>query len=158
MRQILTLAIAVYWLAHFANGAVDAGQSLDLGAVASVLLACGHAVVATGFLWLATECALDGEAVEEVAALAVAAATLLLAVISVMPMLGLPYIGSTGGVVVVAALAATFAAIRLECAMPDKRNVEDDFSPLVARRMAAGAAHGSMLSRIARRPSETVET
>lgn len=56
MRPILTLAIALYWLAHFALGAIEAGQSPVPGWAA--LMATGHAVAATCFLWLAMDCAL----------------------------------------------------------------------------------------------------
>ena len=58
----------------------------------------------------------------------------------------------------IAALAASYAAIRLECDRLGDRIDDEDYSPRVAKHMALGAAHGSMLSRIARRTSDTAET
>lgn len=156
MRPILTLAIALYWLAHFALGAIEAGQSPVPGWAA--LMATGHAVAATCFLWLAMDCALGGEEVEDVAALAAGAGVLLIAITAGIASLVGTIPAPDGAAAGIAALAASYAAIRLECARHAERADGEDCSPRVARQMAAGAAHGSMLSRIARPTPETAET
>lgn len=156
MRPILTLAIALYWLVHFALGAIDAGQSLGSGWAAAV--ATGHAVAATCFLWLAMDCALGGSDVEDVAALAAGAGTLLTAITSGIASLAGVLPAEGGAAIAIAALAASYAAIRLECGRHGEQAADEEYSPRVARHMAVGAAHGSMLSRIARRAPETAET
>lgn len=156
MRPILTLAIAVYWLAHFVLGALEAGQAL--APIWAIVVATGNGIAATCFLWLAVEAVLDGEGTQDVAALATAAGTVLMATVAMGPALGGPAPETANGAVAIAALAACYAAIRLECGARDPRRADEDYSPRIARRMAAGAAHGSMLSRIAQRKPETAET
>lgn len=159
MRTILTPTIALYWLAVFSMEAVTAAGGPQGATALSATLATGHAVVAASFLWLATASFLAGRAadtgVEEVAASALAAAVIVTGVslgLQGMFAAAVPLVESAA---LVAGLAASYVAVRLEHRLA--REDDDgamDYSPLVARRLAAGAAHGSMLARIAGRSAD----
>jgi len=160
MRTILTPTIALYWVVVFAAYAVAAGAPQDASALSAVL-ATGHAVAGACFLWLATASLLTRRhadaGVEEVATRAVVAGVIVLGMsvgLRVPSGVGVSVIDTSAAL---AALAASYVAIRMEHRLAREEGRAKNYSPLVARRLAAGAAHGSMLARIAGRNGQRTE-
>ena len=147
MRTILTTSLSVHWMAVFLLLALAAAPSGDEPLAVAAALATGHALVAALFLWTAIA-AWGGGRCDEVAGLALGVAALVLAMAAALD-------GAPGGAAMqLAALGVTWLVIRA-LAAAESEPPAVDWSGEVARRLALGAAHGSMLSRLSRRgPAE----
>ncbi len=163
MQKILVTSLAVYWAVLFALGAcgiAELSAATHAPDMVATAMATAHALVALLFLWtgVAAWGARDDGA-DDVARLALGTAVLLLAAVGVHEALatGTPTPGNASAMQL-AALAATYLVIRVEEAAREREAPPADYSSAVARRMAAGAAHGSMLSRLSRRGPEIAES
>lgn len=161
MQKILITSLAAYWTVVFAVGACGvAGLSAGIHApdLFATAMAVAQSLVALLFLWTAfAALGHRDEGVDDVARLALSAAVLVSGAVAVEQAVvagsSTPGAAST---MQLAALAATYLVIRAEAAERKPRSV--DYSSAVARRLAIGAAHGSMLSRLSRRGPEIVES
>ena len=143
MRKILIASLSVHWTVVFALAAFSAAPVDAAAILPAVGFATAHGLVAALFLWSALA-ALCDERCDGIAALAIAVAAPVLAA-------GIAVSGMQGAAAMqMAALAATWLVIRAETP-PEPAVRVVDRSGEVARRLAIGAAHGSMLSRLSRR-------
>lgn len=143
VRKILVASLSVHWMVIFALAAFSAAPEGAGPLLTPALLATGYGLVATLFLWTAIA-AWGGSRCDEIAALAVAVAALVLAAaVSISGMEG-------ATAMQIAALGATYLVIRAE-AQTEPPPATIDWSGEMARRLALGAAHGSMLSRLSQR-------
>lgn len=147
MRKILLVSLSVHWTVVFALSAFSAAPAVAGPLLPAAVLATGHGLAAALFLWTALTAWGEGRC-DEIAAVAVAVAALALAA-SVVASGTVPGIGDVAAMQI-AALGATWLVIRAEAQHQPEPPVFD-WSGEVARRLALGAAHGSMLSRLSRR-------
>ncbi len=162
MRPFLSYLVPVYWMAAFAimasqavshpAGLGEAGASgaLALGTALSILLG----LVATLFLWSFLTGVLDAEegpgGYEEVASLAFGAAVAVLIADLVVSWLGGTASGLHDNAFELTAVVASYAAVIFERRVfAGLKAPEEDEVRAAARRMALGAAHSSMLVRLA---------
>ena len=173
MRPFLTFLVPVYWMAAFAimaarTAAQPSGLELivpgagnawhggvaaaGLGVSAGLSIVLG--LVATLFLWAFLTAVLDGKerpgGYEEVASVAVGAAVLVLIADLLLSALagGQAILGD--GPYQLGALLASYAAVIFERRfVAVSRSSEGDDVRAAARHMALGAAHSSMLGRLA---------
>lgn len=163
MQKILVTSLAAYWTVVFALGACGiAGLSAAVHApdMVATAMATAHALVALLFLWTAFAAwGARDDGADDVARLALGMAVLLLAAVGIHEALATdaPMPDPTSAMQL-AALAATYLVIRVEEAATEREPPPVDYSSAVARRLAAGAAHGSMLSRLSRRGPEIAES
>ena len=155
MHKILTTSLSVHWAAVFAMAAANAADLA--GAVhpaAAAAHACAHALVAMLFLWTALAAWSErADDAGEVARLALAVAVPVLAFSTASGgMADHPF----AAMVQLAALAASYLVIRGVAATARAKQVPDH-SGAVARRLAAAAAHGSMLTRLSHRGQDLPE-
>ena len=94
----------------------------------------------------------------DVARIAVSAAAVMTTVSAVMHMVSGGDPALAGPAMQVAALGATYLVMRFEEVAAERKPAEIDYSNIVARRLAAGAAHGSMLTRLSRRGPDALES
>lgn len=143
VRKILLVSLSVHWTVVFALSALSAAPAEAGPLLPAAALAIGYGLAAALFLWAALA-AWGGERCDEIAALAVASAALVLAA-------SVAVSGIAGAAAMqVAALGVTWLVIRAE-ASHEPAPPPADRSGEVARRLALGAAHGSMLSRLSQR-------
>lgn len=163
MHRILTFFVGLYWMTHFALLAVRpaAASAAGLrmagleGELASALIV-GAALVAVLFLWLLVALLLEPYSaagdVDDVARWAFAAAsgmlTLALAAGASQPTALLSHTSLP-----LAALLASYVAVRIEGGWLSERVKEDGGQTTGATLMALDAAHNSLLSRFSGRPS-----
>ena len=166
MRRILTISLSAHWTAVFAIMAAKAAMARAPGAeglawLVPPALAIGHGVIAALFLW--TVVAAIGGRREEGGAAAIArpafaAATFVLTLGVVAAYAGIGPQSISLAAVQLAALGATYLVVRMEDAEAGRPVEQPDYSHAVARRMAAGAAHSSMLTRLSGRRPNVLET
>lgn len=154
MHRVLVSCLSLYWVVVFAMAAAGL-VSVDATAPGpwQVALACGHTLVSALFLWSALVAwAWQGDHtgdVEDVASLALAVAAIALAAATALAGPAAAAQSAATTAIQLAALGATFLVIRGEAGR--RSETEPDPSQAVARRLAARAAHGSMLSRLSGR-------
>ena len=162
MQKILITSLAAYWTIVFAVGACGvAGLSAGIHApdLFDTAMAVAQALVALLFLWTAfAALGHRDEGVDDVARLALSAAVLVSGAVAVeQAVVGGFSTPGAASTMQLAALAATYLVVSVDTATErEPRSV--DYSRAVARRLAIGAAHGSMLSRLSRRGPEIVES
>jgi hypothetical protein len=156
MHRILVTVVSLYWFQGFALRAADAaglgGAWLPEVWSTATLASLAFALVAALFLWAAIA-SFGGpeEGTADVVAMATCAAIVTLAVVA--PATGQGPGGNLSAElgVHVSALCATWLVARVADSSTESRSAEDR-STGQARRMAADAAHGSMLARLSGRP------
>lgn len=173
MRPLLTYLVPVYWMAAFALMAAQAVShpaGLDLfpgSGVAPIVLEAGKAMnhgvstalsiafglVATLFLWTLLTAVLASEdypgGYDEVASIAFGGAVLMVTVALVVTALrGEGGVQGAGAFQLAALMASYVAVIAERRAFAAPKASEEDTLRATARRMALGAAHSSMLTRL----------
>ncbi|TYR33779.1 hypothetical protein FY036_06945 [Mesorhizobium microcysteis] len=165
MHKILITSLSVYWTVVFALAASGAGTlsaaGLEQAGLGDATLAIANALVAALFLWtaIATWARVPGApsgGYDDVARVAFTAASLVLSAAALVEGLGGEQVSPMIGIKF-AALAASYLVIRMEERAGEQEPAVVDYSYAVARRLAVGAAHGSMLSRLTRRGPDTAE-
>lgn len=162
MQKILITSLAAYWTIVFAVGAFGAaGLSAYVHApgLLDTALAVGQALVALLFCWTALAASSHtDDATRDVARLAIGAAVLVCAALAAREAAAAGMlVDSKAYAMQVAGLAATYLVMHVE-AVAERKPRSVDYSNAVARRLAVGAAHGSMLSRLSRRGPEIAES
>lgn len=161
MSRILIASLALHWTVVFGVQAVGAGEAASLTSDPALpaVAAVAYSLAAAVFLWtaLAAWSPEPAGGSGEVARLA-----LVIAVPAIVAGAGAAAI--SGGrpqmgvlAMQLAALAATYLVIRFEEEQASMQPSSEDRSGALARRLAVGAAHGSMLSRLAARGPQGVD-
>ncbi|MEO3385946.1 hypothetical protein [Mesorhizobium sp. CAU 1741] len=162
MNKILITCLTAHWAIVYGLWATQAAGLADAGdmgtSIGAGFDAAAHALVGVLFLWAGvTVWGRGGGDVAEVTALAFAAAAVVLAATTALNAGAEPAtLGDTA--FQLAALGVTYLVVRDEDARSREEQPERDYSNEVARRLATGAAHGSMLTRLSRRGPHTLET
>lgn len=155
MNRIIIASLALHWALVLGlmagrrlgldGGAVEAGWLNGLALPAALLLAA----MLFGWLALSGLAARPAREVSDLAELAGGTAILVLTASWIAGANGAGVLSHALIVLQVAALAATYVAIRMALTQVERRNI--DGSRLLARRLAIGAAHSSALARLAGR-------
>jgi hypothetical protein len=176
MRPLLTYLVPVYWMAAFAllashaasqphdldlfmvggPGSIVVDVGVDLSRGASTAFSIGFGLVATLFLWTFLTAILGAGdypgGYEEVASIAFGGAIVVVTVALVVSAARSGASVQGASAFQLAALAASYAAVIAERRVFARaRPSEAEDLRAAARRMALGAAHSSLLNRLARR-------
>lgn len=161
MPRILIASLALHWTVMFAVQVIRAGEAASVasGAAIPAVAAVAYSLAAALFLWTALAAwgreQADGSG--EIARLALVVAVSAIAVGAGVTVVsgGAPEIHALA--MQLAALVATYLVIRFEEAEAAMQPEPEDRSGALARRLAVGAAHGTMLSRLAARGPQGVD-
>ena len=157
MHRFFVTSLSIYWAVVFGLGALGVlPHSIGVPIAVPAVLAVGHALVCALFSWNAVAVLVtDPHAGSNTGSVAFACAALMLtldlmvdAVTASQPL--------DAGAIQIAALGVTWLVVRGEGG--EQKSPSKDYSSLVARRLAVGAAHGTMLTRLSRRGPDAMET
>lgn len=166
MHRLLITCFSAHWTVVFGLQALAKTSAVTDDTIAQSIVSAGLSLgcmlVSALFFWAALSAwgrasgALSDAG--DVARIAVAAAAVMTSLSVAMNMMSGGDPAFAGPAMQVAALGATYLVVRFEEVAAERKPAEIDYSNIVARRLAAAAAHGSMLTRLSRRGPDALES